>query len=255
MHEAGHGLYEAGARTRRSPGPRSRSRARSGCTSPRAGCGRTGSRAGAPTSAHLLPKLRERFPDQLGGVDLDELERAANRVERSLIRIEADEVTYNLHILIRFELELEIFDGELELARAARGLERALPRLPRPRGPRRRPRRAPGRALVGRGLRLLPHLQPRQRDRRPALGGGGARHARPRGADRRRRAGPARRVAARTACTATAAGSRRRRSWSGRGAASSQSSRCWAICRPGPARLAAAPSRGPRRLGRSWGTS
>ena len=39
----------------------------------------------------------------------------ANRVERSLIRIEADEVTYNLHILIRFELELEIFEGGLEL--------------------------------------------------------------------------------------------------------------------------------------------
>ena len=41
---------------------------------------------------------------------------AANRVERSLIRIEADEVTYNLHILIRFELELEIFEGGLALA-------------------------------------------------------------------------------------------------------------------------------------------
>ena len=39
----------------------------------------------------------------------------ANRIERSLIRIEADEVTYNLHILIRFELELEIFDGTLAL--------------------------------------------------------------------------------------------------------------------------------------------
>src|SRR5262249_45612706 len=43
------------------------------------------------------------------------LVRAANRVERSLIRIEADEVTYNLHILIRFELELEIFEGDLAL--------------------------------------------------------------------------------------------------------------------------------------------
>ena len=46
----------------------------------------------------------------------DELYRAANRIERSLIRIEADELTYNLHILIRFELELELFDGALALA-------------------------------------------------------------------------------------------------------------------------------------------
>ena len=96
---------------------------------------------------------------------------AANRVERSLIRIEADEVTYNLHILIRFELELEIFEERSGADRPARGLERALPRLPRARGPRRRPRRAPGRALAGRRLRLLPDLQPRQRHRRPALGG------------------------------------------------------------------------------------
>jgi carboxypeptidase Taq len=49
-------------------------------------------------------------------VDATELERAANRIERSLMRIGADEVTYNLHILIRFELELEIFEEGLELS-------------------------------------------------------------------------------------------------------------------------------------------
>jgi carboxypeptidase Taq len=62
-----------------------------------------------------LPRLRERFPGSFDEVDAGELERAANHIERSLIRIEADEVTYNLHILIRFELELEIFEGGLEL--------------------------------------------------------------------------------------------------------------------------------------------
>ncbi len=56
------------------------------------------------------------LPERFDGVEVEQLHRDANRVERSLIRIEADEVTYNLHILIRFELELEIFDGELELA-------------------------------------------------------------------------------------------------------------------------------------------
>jgi carboxypeptidase Taq len=71
---------------------------------------------GRPYLGRLLPRLRERFPDAFEGVGRAELERAANRVERSLIRIEADEVTYNLHILIRFELELEIFEGGLPLA-------------------------------------------------------------------------------------------------------------------------------------------
>jgi carboxypeptidase Taq len=64
----------------------------------------------------LLPRLRERFPVEFDEIGPDQLERGANRVERTLIRIEADEVTYNLHILIRFELELEIFDGRLALA-------------------------------------------------------------------------------------------------------------------------------------------
>ena len=68
-----------------------------------------------PYLERLLPRLRERFPGNFDEVNAAELERAANRVERSLIRIEADEVTYNLHILIRFELELEIFEGTLAI--------------------------------------------------------------------------------------------------------------------------------------------
>ena len=68
-----------------------------------------------PYLERLLPRLRERFPDTFDEVEGEQLYRGANRVERSLIRIEADEVTYNLHILIRFELELEIFEGGLEL--------------------------------------------------------------------------------------------------------------------------------------------
>jgi carboxypeptidase Taq len=68
-----------------------------------------------PYLDRLLPALRERFPGNFDETDSEELYRGANRVERSLIRIEADEVTYNLHILIRFELELELFEGGLEL--------------------------------------------------------------------------------------------------------------------------------------------
>ncbi len=53
----------------------------------------------------------------------DDLFRAANRVEPTLIRVEADEVTYNMHVLIRFELELALLREELEVCRASRGVE------------------------------------------------------------------------------------------------------------------------------------
>ena len=115
MHEAGHGLYEAGEDPELARTPLAKPRSL-GLHESQSRLWENWVARGRPYLGHLLPKLRERFPDQLGGVELDELERTANRVERSLIRIEADEVTYNLHILIRFELELEIFDGELELA-------------------------------------------------------------------------------------------------------------------------------------------
>jgi carboxypeptidase Taq len=61
------------------------------------------------------PKLQQAFPEQLGGVALDAFYRAVNRVKPSLIRIHADEVTYNLHIIIRFGLELELLAGALEV--------------------------------------------------------------------------------------------------------------------------------------------
>ena len=115
MHEAGHGLYEA----QQDP-----ALARTPLEKPRSlGLHESQSRLwenwvarGRPYLSHLLPKLRSRFPAGFDEVDADSLYRSANRVERSLIRIEADEVTYNLHILIRFELELEIFTGRLSLA-------------------------------------------------------------------------------------------------------------------------------------------
>jgi carboxypeptidase Taq len=70
---------------------------------------------GRPYLAHLHPRLAELFPGQFGGVDAETLYRAASRVRPSLIRIEADEVTYNLHIALRFELELQLVEERLEL--------------------------------------------------------------------------------------------------------------------------------------------
>ena len=60
--------------------------------------------------------LQAAFPAQLGGVSLDAFYRAINRVERSLIRTEADEVTYGLHIIMRFDFELEMLEGKLAVA-------------------------------------------------------------------------------------------------------------------------------------------
>lgn len=61
------------------------------------------------------PRLQKAFPAQLGGVDLDAFYRAINKVEPSLIRVEADELTYHLHILIRFELEESLVHEKLSV--------------------------------------------------------------------------------------------------------------------------------------------
>jgi carboxypeptidase Taq len=62
-----------------------------------------------------LPELEDVFREQLADVSVDEFVRAANLVEPSLIRVEADEVTYHLHIFLRFELELALVRGDLEV--------------------------------------------------------------------------------------------------------------------------------------------
>ena len=61
----------------------------------------------------FYPRLQAAFPNQLGSVPLDTFYRAINKVERSLIRTEADEVTYNLHVMLRFDLELALLEGKL----------------------------------------------------------------------------------------------------------------------------------------------
>lgn len=65
---------------------------------------------------HFYPLAQQHFPEALGDVPMDAFHFAVNDVRPSLIRIEADEVTYNLHILIRFELERALLEGQLEAA-------------------------------------------------------------------------------------------------------------------------------------------
>ncbi len=64
---------------------------------------------------HFYPRLQQIFPDQLKNVPLDTFYRAINKVQRSLIRVDADEVTYNLHVMIRFDIELQLLEGSLKI--------------------------------------------------------------------------------------------------------------------------------------------
>src|SRR5207302_1073767 len=70
---------------------------------------------GRPFWRHFYPELQQAFPERLAGVELEDFYRAVNRVKPSLIRIEADEATYNLHIILRFELEQELLSGAVAL--------------------------------------------------------------------------------------------------------------------------------------------
>ena len=64
----------------------------------------------------LLPQLKREFPKQFGNVTLDSLLKAVNTVEPGVVRLLADEVTYNLHILVRYEIERDLIEGKLEVA-------------------------------------------------------------------------------------------------------------------------------------------
>jgi carboxypeptidase Taq len=114
VHEAGHALYEQGVST-----------TLEGTTLA------SGTSAGVHESqsrlwenvvgrsrgfwGHFYPMLQKAFPDQLGAVPLETFHRAINKVERSLIRTDADEVTYNFHVMLRFELELALLEGRLRV--------------------------------------------------------------------------------------------------------------------------------------------
>ncbi len=112
LHEFGHGLYDAGyARSlRRTP--------LYACAS--LGIHESQSRLwenvigrGRPFSGWLLTRLQRHLPERYADMDPATLYRGLNRVRRSLIRTEADETTYNVHIALRLELELALLEGRL----------------------------------------------------------------------------------------------------------------------------------------------
>ena len=61
----------------------------------------------------IFPKMQELFPEQLKGVTAEQMYLAVNKAEPSLIRTEADELTYALHVLVRYEIEKGLFDGSI----------------------------------------------------------------------------------------------------------------------------------------------
>jgi len=64
---------------------------------------------------YFYPRLQAMFPEQFNRVEMETFYRAVNKVQPGFIRIEADEATYGLHIILRFELEQEIMLGQLPL--------------------------------------------------------------------------------------------------------------------------------------------
>ena len=115
MHEFGHGLYERGVSPdlERTPLCRGASMAfhesQSRMWENLIGRGR-------PFWDYGLPELKRAFPDHFASADENAIYRAVNKFGPSLIRVEADELTYNLHIIIRYELERDIFSGAVDLS-------------------------------------------------------------------------------------------------------------------------------------------
>ncbi len=114
LHEAGHALYEQGISPAYEGTPLARG-ASGGVHESQSRLWENLVGRSRPFWEFFYPRLQARFPDQLGRVSLETFYRAINKVQRSLIRTDADEVTYNLHVMIRFDLELQLLEGELHV--------------------------------------------------------------------------------------------------------------------------------------------
>jgi carboxypeptidase Taq len=114
LHEAGHGLYEMGLPEDNYGSPLGESRSL-GIHESQSRWWETRIGQGKPFWQYFLPLLKETFKEQLDHVTLDELYLGINKVEPSFIRVEADELTYPLHVILRFEIEKALIDGSLNI--------------------------------------------------------------------------------------------------------------------------------------------
>jgi carboxypeptidase Taq len=127
LHEAGHAMYEQGVAPALGGTPLGHGAS--------AGVHESQSRLWENIVArslgfweHFYPPLQQAFAGQLAGMPPQAFHRAINKVARSLIRTDADEVTYNLHVMLRFDLELRMLEGKLavkDLAEAWRAAMQA----------------------------------------------------------------------------------------------------------------------------------
>ncbi len=115
LHEAGHGIYEQGLDADHFGTPAG-SFASLGIHESQSRLWENQVGRSRPFWEHFFPKAQQAFPTALGDVSLDDFLFAINDVRPSFIRVEADEATYNLHILLRFELEQALVRGDLKPA-------------------------------------------------------------------------------------------------------------------------------------------
>jgi carboxypeptidase Taq len=115
IHETGHALYEQGVDPAYEATPLA-SGASNGVHESQSRLWENLVARGRPFWEHFYPALQAAFPTQLGAVPREAFYRAINRVERGLVRTDADEVTYDLHVMIRFDLELALLEGALTVA-------------------------------------------------------------------------------------------------------------------------------------------
>jgi len=114
LHESGHAIYEQGTHPDLARTPLARGTSLGVHESQSRMMENIAGRSLGFWQAHF-PRLQKLFPEQLGDHTAEAFFRAINKVQPSFIRIEADELTYNFHIILRFELEQALVNGELEV--------------------------------------------------------------------------------------------------------------------------------------------
>jgi carboxypeptidase Taq len=114
IHETGHGLYEQGVRHDTLGTPLSEALSY-GMHESQSRMWENYIGRGRAFWKYFYPRMLKYFPDALAGVHEDDWVLTVNKVERSLIRVEADEATYDLHIILRFEIERDLFSGAISV--------------------------------------------------------------------------------------------------------------------------------------------
>jgi carboxypeptidase Taq len=115
LHESGHAMYEQGTHPNLARTPLARGTSSGIHESQSRMIENVVGRSLGFWQAHY-PRLQQLFPNQLGSHDVMAFYRAINKVQPSFIRVEADELTYNFHIILRFELEQALLNGDLAVA-------------------------------------------------------------------------------------------------------------------------------------------